>query len=229
MKKLILILSVLFGLQSCQKKEESQTNQDYTETSIKKNLVETEKLVVKEKQDLSVNRDSINDFLDNPFDLYQFKKIKKMSNSGGGRQEDYFLKPNKDGMYYRYFLFSRRQGYLGTNRDRIIRKEDGLEITVYKELGKYQYEFIDPTEELIEVKANFNDFGLPELAFVGLDSVTMIKKLGNPDLTKNNCMMYKHNNKALILNLSYKRVKWLKYVVLKKGIDIENYESLFEE
>ncbi len=182
-----------------------------------------------ENQDLSINRDSINEFLDNPFDLYQFKKIKRMSNSGGGSPEDYFFKPTKKGMYYRYFLFSRIQGYLGTNKDKIIRKEDGLEITVYKEFGKYQYEFIDPTEELIQVKAKFNDFDLPELALVGLDSVEIIGKFGAPDFIKKDCLVYQYNSKALILKLRNKMVKWLKYVVLKKEIDIDKNERLFEE
>ncbi len=229
MKILIIILSVLFCLLSCQQKSEEKSNghsiavsQLYDSTKIDKPTDEVTK-------EISVNRDSINDFLDSPFDLYEFKKTKKMSNSGGGRNEEYYLKPNKEGMYYRYFLFSRLQGYLGTNKDRIIRKEDGLEITVYKELGKYQYKYIDPTEELIEVRAKFNDFDLPELAFVGLDSVTVVNKLGKPDLMKRNCMVYQHNNKALILNFDNKRVKWLKYVNMKKETDVAKNNSLFEE
>ena len=229
MKNLIFILSIFLCLQSCQQKTKTESNQNPVDNSLKKDSVKTDKLVVKINQNATVNRDSINDFLDNPFDLYQFKKIKKMSNSGGGRQEDYFLRPNKDGMYYRYFLFSRLQGYLGTNKERIIRKEDGLEITVYKELGKYQYEFIDPTEELIEVKAKFNDFDLPELALVGLDSISIIRKFGTPDLIKRNCIVYQHNNKALILHLSNKKVKWLKYVNTKKDFDIDNNETIFKE
>lgn len=196
---------------------------------MQKDSLKTKKSVAKVGQDVTVHRDSVNEFLDNPFDFYQFKKIKRMSNSGDGRQKDYFLTPNKKGMYYRYFLFSRRQGFLGTNRDRILRKEDGLEITVYKELGKYRYEFIDPTEVLIEVKAKFNDFDLPELAFVGLDSISIIGKFGAPDLFKRNCLAYQHNNKALILKLNNKKVKWLKYVVLKKELDININEGLFEE
>lgn len=202
-----------------------ESNQNLIDSSLKKDSETTEKL----NQDVAVNRDSINDFLDKPFELYEFKKTKKMSNSGGGKNKDYYLKPDKEGMYYRYFLFSRLQGYLGTNKERIIRREDGLEINVYKEFGKYQYEYIDPTEELIEVRAKFNDFDLPELAFVGLDSVTVVNKLGKPDLMKRNCMVYQHNNKALVLNLSNKRVKWLKYVVLKKELDVDKNESLFEE
>ena len=206
-----------------------ESNQNPIDNSLKMDSIKTEKLAVKINQDIPINRDSINNFLDNPFDLYQFKKIKKMSNSGGVRQEDYFLKPNKDGMYYRYFLFSRSQGYLGTNKERIIGKEDGLEITVYKELGKYQYKFIDPTEELIEVKAKFNDFDLPELALVGLDSISIIRKFGTPDLIKRSCIVYQHNNKALVLHLNNKKVKWLKYINTKKGLDIDNNETIFKE
>jgi len=229
MRNLIFILSLFLCLQSCQQKTKTESNQNLIDSSQKKDSVTTEKLVVKLNQDVAANRDSINNFLDKPFDLYEFKKTKKMSNSGGGRNKDYYLKPDKEGMYYQYFLFSKLQGYSGTNKERIIRREDGLEINVYKELGKYQYEYIDPTEELIEVRAKFNDFDLPELAFVGIDSVAVVNKLGKPDLMKRNCMVYQHNNKALVLNLSNKRVKWLKYVVLKKELDIDKNESLFEE
>jgi hypothetical protein len=219
----------MFCLLSCQNKSEEKLDGRSIAISQQYDITKTDKPTNKVIKEVSVNRDSINDFLDNPFDLYEFKKTKKMSNSGGGRNEEYYLKPDKEGMYYRYFLFSRLQGYLGSNKERIIRKEDGLEINVYKELGKYQYEYIDPTEELIEVRAKFNDFDLPELAFVGLDSIAVVNKLGKPDLMKSNCMLYRHNNKALVLNLSNKKIKWLKYVVLKNEIIIDKNESLFKE
>lgn len=228
MKNLIIIISVVFCLQSCQQKSETESNENSDSISQKDDSIKSDKQITKLIKEASVNRDSINQFLDKPFDLYGFKKIKG-ANSTGGRNEEYYLKPDREGMYYRYFLFSGLQGYLGSNKDRIVRKEDGLEITVYKELGKYRHEYIDLTEELIEVRAKFNDLDLPELAFVGLDSNTIVNKLGQPDLVKSQCMVYQHNNKALILNVNNKRVEWLKYVNMKKGIDISHENELFNE
>lgn len=216
----ILILFICF--QSCQFQTEKESRILSNET------INTTKLEVEQNEILLMDRDSTNAFLDNPFDLFQFKQTKKMSNSGGGKHEDYYLKPKKEGMYYRYFLFSNLQGYLGTNKNKIILKENGLAITVYKELGIYRYEYIDTTEQIIEVKAQFNDFDLPELALVVLDSLSIIKKFGKPDFIKINCLVYEHNNKVLVLKLDKKRVVWLKYISLKKGLDILKADNVFK-
>jgi hypothetical protein len=174
-----------------------------------------------------ISRDSLNRFLEKPFNLYNFKKKVGGTNSGGGRNEDYFAQPRKEGMYYRYFLFYSGNGYLGKRTKMIIKKESGFEITVYKELGKYQYKYLDPTEELLEVRARFNIKGLPELALVGLLSNTIIKKFGNPDILKNECFIYQNKNKALVLKIESGIVKWLKYVNLKEGLDLRNNEAIY--
>jgi len=144
----------------------------------------------------TISRDSLNKFLIKPFALFEFKKKKGMSNSGGVEAKKYYYKPNKKGMYYQYFFFSKLKGYIGRNKNNILRKKDGLIITVYKKLGKYQYEYNDPTEELIEVKAKFNDFDLPELAMVGLDSNIIIERFGHPDIFQTNNIVYQYENKS---------------------------------
>ena len=229
MKKIIFISIVFLCFQSCQHRSESKPSQSLKQAEKRPEIVEVQNLEDEVKLNVTINRDSINNFLNKPFDLINFKEATKGANSTSGEQEEYYMKPNKEGMYYKYFLFSKLQGYIGTNKNRIILKEDGLEIIVYKELGKYQYEFNDPTEELIEIKAKFNNFDLPELAFVGLDSVSITKKLGKPDFYKKGCMVYQHNNNVLILKLAYKRVKWLKYTRMKKGLDFHKAENILKD
>jgi hypothetical protein len=120
-------------------------------------------------------------------------------------------------------------GYIGSNKKMISYREDGLLIKTFQPNDEFKNQYLNPNEVLIEVMAKYNDFDLPELAFVGLDSITIVKRLGEPDLMKNNCMVYQHNNKVLILNLSNKKVKWLKYVNMKKEIEFSKNKSLFEE
>jgi len=227
MVKLFYIIALLFFFQSCNRAPEKASK--YSQKNKKSSIIKkSENVKHKHIQDKKSNRDTINKFLNKPFDLFKFKEKKRMSNSGIGRKESYYFKPNKEGMYYRYFLFSRLQGYIGTNKNKIIRKNNGLEITVYKELGKYRFKYSDPTEILIEVRARFNDFDLPELALVGLDSSFIIKEFGKPDYYKKECMIYQFKNRALILNINNKKVKWLKYLNLEEGIDIKKTDKLFK-
>lgn len=132
-------------------------------------------------------------------------------------------------MYYGYFLFYGGKGYLGNRTDIFIRKESGFEITVYKELGQYQYDYLDPTEVLLEVRAKFNIEGLPELAFVGLSSNAIVKKFGKPDIFKNECFIYQYNNKALVMKIERGIVKWLKYVNLKDGLDLSFNQAIYRD
>src|ERR1019366_1585935 len=120
---------------------------------------------------------STDSFLIKPFDLYKFKKKEGESHSGGSEKMPYYFKPAYQGMYYAFFMFSDMKGYLGTRKDFAIRSENGLTITTYKPLGKYQDQYLDPTEKLIEVKAMLNNFNLPELAFVGLDTLAVKQRL----------------------------------------------------
>jgi hypothetical protein len=76
-------------------------------------------------------------------------------------------------------------------------------------------------EVLIELIAKYNDFDLPELSFVGLDSISITKQLGKQTFYKNNCIVYTKNNKALILKLNNKKVEWLRYIVLAEKLEFE--------
>jgi hypothetical protein len=171
---------------------------------------------------------NIDSFLLNPVDLYAFKQRVGSSNSGGGDQRLFYFRPSYRGMYYSFFLFS-RGGYRGTNKERTLFRENGLRITTYKRLNKYQYQFLDPTEELIDLEARLNNIYMPELTFVGLDTLTIKKLLGEPDFRKNNCFVYTHKDRVLLLGLRENWTDWLRYTLLKKPLsDDKEFDGLYE-
>jgi hypothetical protein len=164
---------------------------------------------------------AIGTFLKNPFDLQQFKKIKRGSNSGVSRSEKYHFNPDTKGRYFYFFLFPAPGAFVysvkGDKQER-TRSGSGFQIVTFKPDGKYKDAYLDPTETLIEVVAVYNDPDLPELAFVGLDTVMVKEKLGAPFIRTNGCFIYSHENNALILNVSSGVVKCLKYIRMNTKI-----------
>ncbi len=158
---------------------------------------------------------SIDSFLLKSFDIFEFKKRIEKGNSGGASKRTYYFKPGYKGFYYCFSLFHDLKGYMGNRKEYIFKGgETGLEIITFKQYGKYQNDYLDPTEELIQIKTQMNFFDLPELAFVGLDKIDLKERLGEPSFEKEGCLVYTHKDRALILGLNSGRVKWLKYVHL---------------
>lgn len=168
---------------------------------------------------------NIDELLNNPFDLQRFKKAKGQSNSGGATKKQYFFKPDTAGVYYSFFLFPCLCGYIGDTPSKNVHMENGLQIITYKPLGKYENDYLDPTETLIEVTARFNDNDLPELAFVGLDTIKIKQRLGDNFLRKDNCFIYTKNKRALTLKIKGKTVEWLKYTRLNISLTADNVPS----
>jgi hypothetical protein len=167
----------------------------------------------------------LDDFLTNPFDLQKFKKAKQESNSGGATKKSYYYKPNEKGFLMSFSLFPPLSGYIGETPGNDIYMEDGITIVTYKPDGKNQKNYLDPTEILIEVIAKFNDNDLPELAFIGLDTAKVKKKLGDNFLRKDSCFIYAKDKTALTLKISGKRVEWLKYTRLNFALTKDNIPS----
>lgn len=174
---------------------------------------------------LSENNQNVNNFLKNPFDLQKFKLQKGQSHSGGAYNKKYYLKPKVKGMYYSFFLFEPLTGFIysydGKSQMK-VKQENGLEIVTYKPYGKYFENYFDPTETLIEVIARYNDYDLPELAFIGLDTTIIINKLGSNFIKKSNCMLYYKNNCVLSLHVENQMVNWLKYTRLNFNLNTKN-------
>lgn len=159
--------------------------------------------------------------LKNPFDLQKFKKAKGPSNSGGANAQPYYYQPDVKGVYFRFFLFIGKMGYVYTgseDKKHTVQAGTGLQIITYKPLGKYRDDYFDPTETLIEVVASYNDPDLPELAFVGLDTVIIKKKLGDNFVREDNCFIYAKDNNTMVLKISDGVVKCLKYTRLNRKV-----------
>ncbi len=210
---IILATSFLACNQTGKKKPETINETQNADTITKSKTIKNNQILAKQNE-----LTHIDSFLLKPFDLYNFKKKKGGTNSGGCNKKSYFFKPvfkpDLKGMYYSFFLFPPLKGYIGNSKDKIVKMMDGLEITTYKPLGKYQNKYLDPEEILIEVIAQYNDFDLPELAFIGLDTIEIKKQLGGNYFVKNGCMVYSHSDRALIFGLQKSKIKWLKYVHL---------------
>ena len=168
---------------------------------------------------------TVDDLLKKPFDLQKFKKVKGGSNSGGATKKSYYFKPDTVGMYCSFFLFPCDCGYIGETPNKDTHIEGGLQIITYKPAGKYKDDYLDPTETLIEVIAKFNDNDLPELAFVGLDTVKIKSKLGDNFFRKDNCFIYSKNKRALTLKIKGKSVEWLKFTRLNISLKADNIPS----
>jgi hypothetical protein len=172
----------------------------------------------------------IDSFLLKPFDVFAFKKKVGQFHSGSASRRSFYFKPTYRGMYYSFFLFSNLKGYWGENKDLILSKEKGLKITTYKPRGKYENQYLDPTEELIEVEARFNNFDLPELAFVGLDTTKVKNRLGEKSFFRENCFVYTYQNRALILGIKNGFVHWLRYVHMNAPLTKDTQvEGLYAE
>jgi hypothetical protein len=197
MKKLIrqIILTFIILSTACF----GQTNQ----TDTAKISIQTKKLLVQ------------------PYDLNAYKKKKKDSNSSSAVKEPYFLKPDK-GVYWHFMLFRFGNGYIGSVPSKDLFLENGIEIITFQPPGKYQNKYTNPDETLIQTTLRYNDIDLPELAFVGIDTNKIIKKLGQPDLEKSNCFIYFHDKNILTLHIKNGKTNWLKYTRLNFIVTKDN-------
>jgi hypothetical protein len=176
--------------------------------------------VVKADKPDSLNSRAMDSFLLHPFDLQKFKKKKGYAQGAGWKGETYFYKPDYKGIYYGFIMFPPAfKGYLGENIKDTVDMENSFELTTYKPLGKYLDSYLDPGEILIELKAKYNDFDLPELAFIGLDTNEVIKRIDVNYFIKDSCMVYTFNNAALILKIDNRnKTEWLKYEKLNANL-----------
>ncbi len=169
-----------------------------------------------------ISLQSLDALLNKPIDVIAFKKAKGQSNSGGAKKQSYYFKPKQKGFYMSFGLFNSNKTYYGSDTAHKIKNINALYMVTYKPLGKYQDDFIDPNETLIEFCASYNDIDLPQLAFIGLDTVQVKNKLGNNFIRKANCFVYTKNKNALVLLINGKVVSKLKYTRLNLEIKQDN-------
>jgi hypothetical protein len=223
----ILILVVVsfleFFLISC-REQPKNVQESVSEDSVI--LLKAESFEVDNKKKKVV----VDSFLSKPFDLQKFKKRKGQSHSGDADRKTYYFKPEFKGFYYGYFMFPPIfEGYIGNSMKDTVYIENAFRIVTYKPIHKNQFDYIDNGEELIEVTAKYNDFDLPELAFIGLDTIEIKNRLGEKLFLKKNHLVYAYQDKVLILRLEKDKVDGLKYVRLNmQAIDFKQWPVLFE-
>ncbi len=225
----IIPITILLSIVSCDKKTKPQVDSLNNKSILK---ISSDTNSVKDKSPIQVIGKVyyIDSFLLKPFDLYKFKNKVGRSNSGGTEKKSYRFKPEYEGVYYSFFMFSKLKGYLGSRKEDTLQREDGLTIITFKPFGKWQNDYFDPTEELIEVEAKFNSFYLPELAFVGLNKTDIKEHLGAPSFEINNCFVYTFRDRALILKLNNGKVNWLRYIHLKSELTNDKiFDKLYTE
>lgn len=168
---------------------------------------------------------SVERLLQNPFDLQKFKKAKGPSNSGLADTKTYFIKPDSKGRYFYFFLFRAPGAFVYSgekSKKTVVRSGSGFRMVTYKPLGKYQDDYFDPTETLVEVEASYNDPDLPELAFVGLDTLSVKLALGEHFIRQKDSFIYASNNSVLLLNIREGKVKCLKYARISQIFSQDN-------
>jgi hypothetical protein len=226
MKKLPALIVALIGIEAIFFTGCNSFNKPNTKVS-KADSVQTSSPKKDTVRDLVVSKSGIDSFLLHPFNLYKFKKKKGEAQGGSWKGEPYFYKPATKGFYWGYMMFPPVfKGYLGKNKKDTVDMENSFEMTTYRPEGKSnnRFDWDYPGEILIELKAKYNDFDLPELAFIGIDADEIAKKIGtdNVYVVNDSCLIYSKNNAVLIFKINGKKVEWLKYEVLKKTFSIDS-------
>ncbi|NRA10337.1 MAG: hypothetical protein HRT57_00105 [Crocinitomicaceae bacterium] len=120
-------------------------------------------------------------------------------------------------MYYGYWLIGgRRIGYVGKNKTPEVEIFNPVQILVYKPKDDDWKMYNDPNEILIQINTVYNDFDLPELAYIGWTKDEILQEFDKPSFEKNECIIYSKDQKALILHLTQNKVDWLKFIHLNK-------------
>ena len=213
---LILILS----LAACRENSNSENSQfnSAVESTNKSNDSST----ITPHQSEEIVWSKMDSLLSDPFDLASYKKKKRGALSGGNRLQSFHHKPDTVGLYYGYWLIGgRREGYIGKNKTPRVKEFNPVQLLVYKPKDKDWKMYNDLNEILIEFTAIYNDFALPELAYIGWTKDEILEEFDNPSFEKNECLVYYNNQKALVLHLAKNKVDWLKFIHLNKSIDVQ--------
>ena len=158
--------------------------------------------------------------LENPLDLVDFKEQYGPSNSGGiSMNSSVYYRPDTTGFYYQYMLFYGLKKAL----NQPVAEEDlfhKFRIQVYY-LGEEVGRFSDTTELLVGMESAMTIPVLGELDLFGLDSIVIEDRFGSPLIRKKDYWIYQHHSNALIIGLEGKdHCAWWRYARLSEGVDL---------
>lgn len=196
----LIVLSVLIC--SCQNEIKSSRQNEHKE---KMDKDQTTEIVKKENDSIGILSNEAKEFLLNPINISEYKKLKGGSNSGSAKNYYFHYKPEGEGFYLKFFIFPS----FGENGPELITYRKG------KEIGDY----IDEDEILIQFFSNREDKDLKELNLVGVSQKVVIEKLGTPTFKNNGILVYYYDNRVLIHT-----IKWFRWAYLK--ISINSYEDI---
>lgn len=158
-------------------------------------------------------------FLENPLDLVQFKRVKGISNNGAAKRpggpRTYHQPPGR-GFYYQYFnfpIFGKDQRGDAPPREAL----GDLVIVVYK-FGQTVGDFYDTRELLIEISVKARDYDLMKTNLVGLDLKAITDRFGTDYIKIEDLIVFHANKKVLVLSAPGGVVQWFRYVRLNFDI-----------
>ncbi len=169
---------------------------------------------------------SLDDLFNNELNLVELKQQFQLLNCG--EKLDFLYEPDTTGFFYAYCMHN---GALPRQKrnELLPMGERMISFSVFKygnEIGTYS----DRNELLVGVNAIHNFPELRTLNFVGLDTATIVQTLGENYIQMHHAIVYKTEEKLLILNVAEGTVKWFKFYWIKPELNKikELPKSIFE-
>ncbi|MCF8374246.1 MAG: hypothetical protein K9H64_21670 [Bacteroidales bacterium] len=163
--------------------------------------------------------ENLKHLLTTPIDINEFRRKKDFHDqSGSGKGNEFYFKPDTVGFYYCFFLFRKSEFYTGEEWMRIC-GEDGIQIMVYMfgdEISNYA------KNETIVIKSRVNDPDLGDWNFVGQNINNIYQRFGVKFISYNGLIAYNHENKVLVFKEVNDKVIWFQFVKLREDIAIDD-------
>ncbi|GEM_PF-6732623 len=215
MRSLVYLCFVLTLLVSCGESTENYTAPD-TVVSNQSPASQNDSVSIEQLEELSLN--PFDSLMEYPIDLQEFKRVKRGALNGAGGPPDFRMKPNQNGFYYCFKLFTKRPPHI--NEGDYLQ---GLVLTVYRfgeDIGYYS----DTNEVFIGIKSRFQDEDLGSLNIVGQTLKEVQKNFSGKAIVDNELVLIPSRHNLLVLHMKEGRVEWFNYV--KLGFELTAMEQL---
>ena len=213
--KSIFLLILIVGCNGESNKVESIKIEKEASVQLDTMLIDSTIMV---EEVLSPERIKLEELLNNPLDLENYKTEYGTSNNGAAATRDLYYQPDTMGFYYRYMLFHKLRNVLVSHPS-----ESDLfykfQIVVYK-FGETVGDFYDANEELIAIECAMENETLGDLNLYGMENVEVEQKFGEPDRVEEMQSFYVNDNAVLSLHYTLMsdsmneriKVDWFKLV-----------------
>ncbi len=216
-KVFLFVLVASIGIIACQQSETTHEEDDQT--------ADVKDLTLNEDISDSTNAEQkirIQNFLNNPLDLNDYKKRKRGANSTAHSKIPLLYTPKYVGFYVNYFLF---QGFNEHTSPHLIvyRKGDYAH-------GKGFGNFMEDRDTLVKLVCNHPDQDLKSANLVGRRAQDIIDSFGNGFEIYKNRVVYFHKNSVLFFdNVGRRKIRSFTYAKLDTDItSLSEIDSLFD-